>query len=121
MENTESELLRMCTSIAEEISNGELDPEEYGTYHELDEEDRKDWKPSGHDYLECVYDIKYVVDGQGNYYGAELLVAGGGPNIYVNTRDKEIQGYWGGDRASVPFTDNIGLDDAVEEHWNCIR
>ena len=27
--------------------------------------------------------------------GVQLQVAGGGPNIYIDTRAQEIQGYWG--------------------------
>ena len=33
--------------------------------------------------------------------GCRLAVALGGPNVYVNTREGEVQGYWGSDRASA--------------------
>ena len=44
---------------------------------------------------------------------------GGGPSIWVNTWTKEVEGYWGGDRVTWSFQDNIGLDDYNEEMYNC--
>jgi len=117
-DTTYDQLTRMCKNIAYEISGGEeIDKESYETYNQLDEDDKKHWQLSGHSYLEHVYDIKYIVDSDGSYYGAELLVAGGGPNIYVDTRNMEVQGYWGCDRVNISFRDEIGLDDALEEMW----
>ena len=58
--------------------------------------------------------------GEKRYLGCELLVAGGGPTIWVNTWTKEVEGYWGGDKVLEPFIDNIGLDDYNEEMYNCI-
>ena len=121
-DTTYDRLTRMCKNIAYKISGGEeIDKESYEAYNQLDENDQKDWQLSGYDYLEHVYDIKYLVGGDGSYYGAELLVAGGGPNIYVDTRSMEVQGYWGSDRVNIAFRDEIGLDDALEELWECSK
>tara|TARA_R100001460_G_scaffold43298_1_gene79578 strand:- start:153 stop:536 length:384 start_codon:yes stop_codon:yes gene_type:complete len=117
-DTTYDQLTRMCKNIAYKISGGEeINKESYESYNQLDEDDKKDWQLSGFDYLEHVYDIKYLVGSDGSYYGAELLVAGGGPNIYVDTRSMVVQGYWGSDRVNIPFIDEIGLDDALEEMW----
>ena len=43
------------------------------------------------------------------------MVAGGGPNIWVNTQTEMVEGYWGADEISWHFQDNIGLDDYLEE------
>ena len=51
------------------------------------------------------------------YLGAEIMVAGGGPTIWVNTYTKQVEGYWGGDRVNVPFSDNLDLDDYCEEMY----
>lgn len=71
------------------------------------------------DYLQNVLDIEYIVDNKGNFKGGRILVAFGGPNIWVDTRRNMVDGYWWNDRASCMFDDNIGLNDALEELWNC--
>jgi hypothetical protein len=74
---------------------------------------------SAFDYLEDALDIEYIVNGKGEYLGARVLVAFGGPNIWVNTRTNTVEGHWWADSAFASFKDNIGLDDALEELWNC--
>lgn len=74
---------------------------------------------SAFDYLEDALDIEYIVNSKGEYLGARVLVAFGGPNIWVNTRTKTVEGHWWGDSAYASFSDGIGLDEALEELWNC--
>ena len=93
------QLRRMCKSIAEDISNGD------GT--------------SASEFMDSTYDIRYIVDREKRYMAAELLVAGGGPTIWVDTFTKEVRGYWGSDKVLEPFIDNIGLDDYNEEMYGC--
>jgi hypothetical protein len=71
------------------------------------------------DYLEGALDIEYIVNSKGEYLGARVLVAFGGPNIWINTRTGVVEGSWWADRADASFTDNIGLDDALSELWAC--
>jgi hypothetical protein len=71
------------------------------------------------DYLQDALDIEYIVNSKGEYLGARVLVAFGGPNIWVNTRTGIVEGAWWSDRAEATFTDNIGLDDALSELWAC--
>lgn len=71
------------------------------------------------DYLQDALDIEYIVSSRKEYLGARVLVAFGGPNIWVNTRTNQVEGYWWGDKATASFTDNIGLDDALSELFNC--
>ena len=71
------------------------------------------------DYLQDALDIEYIVNSKGEYLGARVLVAFGGPNIWVNTRTNTVEGSWWADSCTAKFTDNIGLDDALEELWNC--
>jgi len=71
------------------------------------------------DYLQDALDIEYIVNGKGEYLGARVLVAFGGPNIWVNTRTNTVEGHWWSNSCTSSFTDNIGLDDALEELWNC--
>ena len=94
-ETCEEQLRRMCKRIADDISDND------GT--------------TASEWMEGVYDIRYVADSQKRYIGAELMVAGGGPTIWVDTFDKEVKGYWWGDKVFEPFIDNLGLDDYCEE------
>ena len=109
-ETCEEQLRRMCKNIAESIS----EPREI-----TDEETGEKRQETAHDWMEGVYDIRYIVDREKCYYSAELLVAGGGPTIWVSLNEMEVQGYWGGDRVRVPFSDNLGLDDYLEELYGC--
>ena len=70
-------------------------------------------------FMEDVYDIRYIVDREKRYYSAELMVAGGGPTIWVNLNTGYVEGYWGGDKVEQPFTDNLGLDDYCEDMYGC--
>ena len=99
------QLRRMCKSIAEEITKGTRET--------------PDGESPASEYMDHVYDIRYIVDGEKKYLGAMLMVAGGGPTIWVNTWTKEVEGYWGGDRVTWAFQDNIGLDDYNEEMYSC--
>ena len=120
-ETTADELQDMVKNIALNITNGLTDsePDEFERWYEMGEPD--DFNPDGYDYLQNVYDIKYTVGIDGEYHGAELMVAGGGPNIYVDTRDNTVYGFWGSDRAQWGYVDNIGLDDACYELYQCGR
>lgn len=96
-------------SIADKLTNGFTD-----------EDANYDGEPmSAFDYLQDALDIEYIVNGKGEYLGARVLVAFGGPNIWVNTRTGIVEGAWWSDRADASFTDNIGLNDALSELWAC--
>jgi hypothetical protein len=105
-ETCEEQLQRMCKTIAEEITTGFEDkPNKSYTYL--------------HKWMEDVYDIEWITHNDHSYKAARLLVAGGGPNIWVNLQDKNVEGYWGCDRVIEPFIDEIGLDDYLEEIHDC--
>ena len=107
-ETCEEQLRRMCKSIA----NGISEPEEI-----TDEETGEKRTESAGDWMEGVYDIRYIVDREKRYFSAELLVAGGGPTIWVNLNTMEVEGYWGGDRVTHPFRDSLDLDGYCEEMY----
>jgi hypothetical protein len=109
-ETCEEQLRRMCKNIANSIS----EPREI-----TDEETGEKRQETASDWMEDVYDIRYIVDREKRYFSAELLVAGGGPTVWVSLNEMEVQGYWGGDRVNVPFADNLGLDDYCEEMYGC--
>ena len=104
-ETCEEQLRRMCKNIAEEITKGTREV--------------PDGESPASEYMDHVYNIRYIVDREKRYLGAELLVAGGGPTVWVNLWTKEVEGYWGSDRVIEPFIDEIGLDDYCEEMYGC--
>ena len=108
-ETCEAQLRRMCKDIADDITNPKKIPD-------IDDEPRTETASS---WMEGVYDVRYLVDREKEYMGAMLLVAGGGPTIWVNTWTSEVEGSWAGDRCTHYFQDNIGLDDYNEEMYNC--
>ena len=77
-ETSGEQLRRMCKNIAEDISNGD------GT--------------SASEFMDTTYDIRYLVDREKRYLGAEIMCAGGGPTIWVDTWKAVVKGYWGGDK-----------------------
>ena len=111
-ETCEEQLRRMCKSIADSITNPV-------TSNDEQEDGSVEQHGGAGEWMEGVYDIRYIVDREKRYLGAELLVAGGGPTVWVNLDTKYVEGYWGGDRVNVPFSDNLGLDDYLEELYAC--
>ena len=109
-ETSGEQLRRMCKNIADEITNPV-------TSNDEQEDGSVEQHGGASEWMEGVYDIRYIVDREKRYYSAELLVAGGGPTIWVSLYEKEVQGYWGSDRVTVPFIDNLGLDEYCEEMY----
>ena len=96
-ETCEGKLRRMVRNTADEITEGKEDPSSW---------------------LErCGYDIRYLVDREKRFMGAEILVAGGGPTIWVDTFKEQVTGWWGADRVEWYFQDNMGLNDYMEEMY----
>ena len=99
-ETCEEQLRRMCKSIAEDMTEGD--------------------RLQANSYMEKnVYDIEWITHQDHTYKAARLLVAGGGPNIWVNLQTNTVDGYWGCDKVTWGFVDNIGLDDYLEELHAC--
>ena len=107
-ETCEEQLRRMCKNIADGITNPEMI---------TDEETGKKREETAMDWMEGTYDIRYYVDREKRYLGAEIMCAGGGPTIWVNTYTKQVEGYWGGDKVLEPFIDNLDLDYYCEEMY----
>ena len=108
-ETCEQQLRRMCKNIAEEITEGKA--EEYI--------DQPKVELTADKFMEDVYNIEWITHQDHSYKAARLLVAGGGPNIWVNLQTNTVDGYWGCDKVTWGFVDNIGLDDYLEELHAC--
>ena len=82
-------------------------------------DDIKKGEVDAHEWMEGVYDIEWITHNDHSYKSARLLVAGGGPNIWVNLLSNTVDGYWWGDHCKHSFDDNIGLNDYLEELHAC--
>jgi hypothetical protein len=106
-----NDLKNHVQSIADNLTNPPMD--EWNEGRDIDSEGEF----SAFDYLQDALDIEYIVNSRGEYLGARVLVAFGGPNIWVNTRTGTVEGAWWADRAQASFKDNLGLDEALSELW----
>jgi hypothetical protein len=107
-ETCEGKLRRMCKNIADGITNPV-------TSNDEQEDGSVEQHGGASEWMEGVYDIEWITFNDHSYKAARLMVAGGGPNIWVNLQTSTVDGYWWGDHCKFPFTDNIGLDEYLEE------
>lgn len=77
-----------------------------------------------YDYFEDCLDIEYRVTGRARdaLRSVCIMVACGGPNIYIDTATKNVELYWWGDRASYPLlSDTVdAVNDWAAEYWACL-
>jgi len=104
------EVQEHVNSIANNLTSGNYDFDAEHSDHD---------EPCAADYLTDVLDIEYIVSGDRTYLGARILVAFGGPNIWINTRTGTVDGYWWCDEGHATFNDTLELDEYLEELWNC--
>ncbi len=95
MANSRNQLHQNCLSIAKEL------------------ECASDASTSG--FLDRCLDYEFTVSAQRQFLGARILVAFGGPNIWVDTRFDRVEGYWGGDSIEMHFEDVNDLHGICEE------
>lgn len=74
-----------------------------------------------YDYLEDCLDIEYRCNSSRDYRSVQIMVACGGPNIYLDTASGKVELYWWSDRAEYPLGREAvaALDEWAEEYWNC--
>ena len=102
MSDCEKQLRSMCDSIAESIEQGRA----FG------------WDEKG-DYLEA-YSYSFVISSEKRYEHVRVMVAGGGPNIWIDTKHQEVEGYWGGDKEILYYhKDEMDIDGALREIFAC--
>ena len=101
-ETSQQKLERMVKSYAEDITNGLKIDDTSGT-------------GTVSEFMDHVYNIEWITNQDHIYKAARLLVAGGGPNIWVNLQTNTVDGYWASDKFSWSFQDNIGLDEYLQE------
>jgi predicted RNA-binding Zn-ribbon protein involved in translation (DUF1610 family) len=75
-----------------------------------------------YDYFNDCLDIEYRCSSSREYRSAQVMVAWGGPNIYVDTASHNVELYWGGSEATWPlsYDAETAVDDWAEEYWRCL-
>ena len=73
------------------------------------------------DYFDDFYDVDYIVGSDKKYKACRVLVAFGGPNIYINTWEKQVQLFWWSDTATADIPYNLceQIDEFFEAIYNC--
>ena len=131
---------RRCKYIAEELDayhDGEVrtcpecgeivqishDGEKHKCPHCGEVSDVEDYDTlSLYDYLSDILDVTYTVEAdRRTVRGVSILVAWGGPNIYIDTMDGDVKLYWGGTQARYPIRSDVrdALDDWAQEMFDC--
>lgn len=74
---------------------------------------------SFYDYFENASDIDYIVNSRKEYKACRIMVAFGGPNIYVNTWEKKVELYWWTESGSFYLSHDAcaAIDDWAEEYY----
>ena len=73
------------------------------------------------DYFEDVLDIVHYVGGRNDYRGVRLMVACGGPNIYVDSMRGTVELYWWGESATwdISYSAREDITDTFREYFEC--
>ena len=127
-DSTDKELRDTCERIANRLRNlafGQYYDTETGKMVGNIPDDCDDEERYQNLYTYALDDnlgIKIITDLDGkDLYGAEICVAWGGPNIYINTRDAYVESYWGSTEVKIPFSYdacNI-INDYIDELRGC--
>lgn len=112
-DTTEERLREMVDNIVKNI--------EEGLVYQDDDWGREGEMMSGLDYLDGYYSVEYYVAAdRETVTGARFMVAGGGPNIFIDTKFKTVEGYWWSDKYIARYYDDpMDLDSAPIDLWGC--
>lgn len=76
------------------------------------------------DFLDDVYNVEFRTNGKSvdDLRSVQIMIACGGPNIYLDTASKNVELYWWGDRAWYPMSYAAvdALDEWAAEYWGCM-
>jgi hypothetical protein len=103
-ENEDGETCYTCPNCGGEIEEHELEAVSIYDYFNDD-----------------IYDIEYRIGSDREYRSVSVMVACGGPNIYIDTKRRAVLLYWWSDFAEYPLLSSTceAVDDFFEELFNC--
>ena len=73
------------------------------------------------DYFDDFLDVDYIIGSDKRYKACRVLVAFGGPNIYIDTWNEQVQLEWWSEKATadIPKELCIAIDDFFEAVYDC--
>ena len=76
-----------------------------------------------YDYLEEALDWRYTISATGDYHGCEIALALGGPGIYLATRRRSLDLYWGGEESHLSVASEVcdEIDEIMQEYYEMTR
>ena len=83
-----------------------------------EENDGEPWEPvTMYDYFEDMLDIDFIVTHDKQYKACRIMVAWGGPNIYINTWDKQVELFWWTETGKFYLSGDVcdAIDEWAEE------
>lgn len=91
--------------------------EEY--YNGFENEDGEE--VSLYDYLSDILDFEITINSRMEYSSCKVWIALGGPNIWIDTAEREIKLAWGRERESIYLDSDIcdEIDSYFDEIYNC--
>lgn len=111
-----------CPECGETVSFPDGMGDKYRCPHCENVADIDEYEPLGlWDYLSDVYDVEYYIGGDKEVRGVRVMVACGGPNIYIDSKRRKVELYWWTDYAEWPLYSEVcdELDQWAEEYWGC--
>ena len=88
-----------------------------------EENESEPWEQvSFYDYFtDSVLDVEWRIGSDRQYRSVKIMVAYGGPNIYIDTAAHAVLLYWWTDRAEFPIDPDIveAIDEWAKEWFNC--
>lgn len=77
---------------------------------------------SFYDYFEDALDIDYIVNSRKEYKACRIMIAFGGPNIYVNTWEAKVELHWWNEHGSMWLTADtcVAIDQWAEGCYECL-
>ena len=117
MSNAQDYAESLVREIRANVESGGLFGYRECVYADTGEEYREEADPM--DWLEDVLDFRYIVTSGREFLGAQLLLAFGGPNAWLDTLTGEISVSWGSESATVyaPKEFTEALNETLEEIW----
>lgn len=123
-----NENFEICKSIAEELEvivNGErrvcadcghiIEEDGITICPECESEDLTVSDIYTYFFDEEIFDIEYSIGGNMEFRGVRLMIACGGPNIYIDTNTKSVRLAWWSERAEYPL--DYDAVEAINSYW----
>ena len=79
-----------------------------------------DEQKSLYDYISEALDFEYVIDSRKDYVSSKIWITLGGPNVWIDTREKALKLAWWNEREELYLDSEIcdEIDYIMEEYYN---